>query len=129
MGGRDIDFWAYYYKNDVWRSEDGGQTWHEVTVSAGWSARDGHTSVVLPNGDILLMGGRFGTSHHKNDVWASVDGGATWKEVSNDAEWSSRWGHTSVVLPDGSIVLMGGWGGIGNNDVWRLATARSEERV
>ncbi|NLB00540.1 MAG: PGF-pre-PGF domain-containing protein, partial [Methanomicrobiales archaeon] len=43
------------------------------------------------------------------------------------AEWSARWEHTSVVMPDGSIVLMGGQSNSTTypNDVWRLKTAGS----
>jgi PKD repeat protein/type II secretory pathway component GspD/PulD (secretin) len=107
--------------NDVWRSTDNGATWTEMTASAEWSGRAGHTSVVLPDGSIVLMGGNVGSYFHKNDVWRSTDNGATWTEMTGSAEWSGRAGHTSVVLPDGSIVLMGGkeYGRPGKNDVWR----------
>jgi hypothetical protein len=121
--------YAYSYgesRNDVWRSTDMGATWTEMTLGAEWATRLGHTSVVLPDGSIVLMGGRgyqFPGVLTYNDVWRSTDQGATWTQMTANAEWHSRYGHTSVVLPDGSIVLMGGYYYTGTNytlnDVWR----------
>jgi len=89
-------------------------------------ARSGHTSVTLPDGSIVLMGGSDGTT--RNDVWRSTDQGATWTQMTAAAEWAARIGHTSVTLPDGSIVLMGGFAGSRNYDVWRVETAGSNEQ-
>ena len=44
-------------------------------------------------------------------MWRSTDQGVTWTQMTASAEWSGRNAHTSVVLPDGSIVLMGGYNG------------------
>ncbi len=105
--------------NDVWRSSDSGSTWTLVNASAGWSPRSGHTSVVMPDSSIVLMGGQPQNSHGTNDVWRSTDNGATWTQITANAEWSPRTYHTSVAMPDGSIVLMGGGWLPGSNDVWR----------
>jgi PKD repeat protein len=120
MGGRDDDS----FTNDTWRSTDGGATWTNQTATsgadAGWSARTLHSSVALPDGSIVLMGGQIFGDGPRNDVWRSTDGGATWTQLP-DAGWTARVGHTSVALPDGSIVLMGGMDdGVGfRNDTWR----------
>ncbi|MDD5189322.1 MAG: PKD domain-containing protein, partial [Methanoregula sp.] len=114
MGGRDSN-----YKNDVWQSADYGVTWTQINASAGWSARGYHSSVVMPDGSIILMGGMDDISG-KNDVWRSTDNGATWIQMTASAGWSARYGHTSVAMPDGSMILMGGSGSSGyKNDVWR----------
>ena len=110
------------FKNDVWRSTDNGATWTQMTASAGWTARCAHSSVVLPDGGIVLMGGMDNVNSYKNnDVWRSTDNGATWMQMTASAGWSGRHAHSSVVMPDGSIVLMGGSGGVNQNknDVWR----------
>jgi len=117
MGG--YDGWGTYY-NDVWKSPDKGATWTKVNASAGWTRRQGLTSVVLPDGSIVLMGGWDVGGYPTNDVWRSTDKGATWTEQNAAAAWAPRYRHTSVVLPDGSIVLMGGNDGSSyRNDVWR----------
>ena len=84
-----------------------GVTWVRVNATPGWSARYSHSSVVMPDGSIILMGGMTGVL--MNDVWRSTDNGTTWTEITPSAEWSARAHHSTVVLPDGSIVLMGGW--------------------
>jgi PGF-pre-PGF domain-containing protein len=108
------------FKSDVWRSTDNGATWTEMTPSAGWTVRCAHSSIAMPDASIVLMGGVDGVSGNKNDVWRSTDSGATWTEMTPSAGWSERQAHSSVVMPDGSIVLMGGSSVSGNeNDVWR----------
>ena len=110
--------------NDVWRSTNNGISWTQMTSSAGWSERNSQSSVVMPDGSIVLMGGGY-TSNTKNtdfnDVWQSTNDGALWTELTPNAGWSARWGQSSVVMPDGSIVLMGGCNveGAIMNDVWR----------
>lgn len=104
--------WAWYFGD-----ENITEPWTELSDGASWSARYDHSSVVLPDGSIVLMGGHDGS--YQNDVWRSTDHGASWTQVNDDAAWSPRHGHSSVVLSDGSIVLMGGYDGARRNDVWR----------
>ena len=81
--------------------------------ATGWAARTHHTSVVMPDGSIVLMGGTGDNFvGDTNDMWRSTDNGATWRQVSENSEWAARGSHTSVVIPDGSIILMGGSDGI-----------------
>ena len=117
-------------KNDVWRSTDNGATWTQMNASAGWTARMCHSSVVMPDGSIVLMGGAINLAY-KNDVWRSTDNGATWTQMTANAGWSARSNHGSVVMPDGSIILMGGTSGYGmksggqrtNGATWTQKTA------
>ncbi|MDV4342537.1 PKD domain-containing protein [Methanoculleus sp. YWC-01] len=111
--------WAWFFGDETYNG-----TWTAVNTSAGWSARGGHTSVVMPNGSIILMGGIDGGS--RNDVWLSTDNGATWENITphdpNDI-WSGRYGHAAVAVND-TIVLMGGMNVMGDeytlkNDVWQ----------
>ncbi|MEN6341317.1 MAG: PKD domain-containing protein, partial [Methanospirillum sp.] len=115
MGGGDAS-----NLNSIWRSTDSGATWTLMTANPGWTGRWGFTANLLADGSIVMIGGGVGGNNDKNDVWRSTDKGATWTQITASASWPARDGHTSVVLPDGSIVLMGGyWGGTYRNDVWR----------
>jgi PGF-pre-PGF domain-containing protein len=117
MGGLGI---SYDYYNDTWWSIDNGANWTLMNSSAGWPSRHSFSSVVLPDGSIVLMGGVRTGSNYYNDTWRSIDNGANWTLMNSSAGWSARQGHSSVVLPDGSIVLMGGYVGATRfNDVWR----------
>jgi len=106
--------------NDVWRSTDQGATWTQQTAAAPWAGRSGHTSVVLTDGSIVLMGGKVWGGVYWQDVWRSTDQGATWTQLTAAAPWTARSEHASVALPDDSIVLMGGTDGTYLHDVWRL---------
>ena len=110
--------WAWYFGDETYT-----EPWTQQTASPGWSARYAHTSVVMPDGSIVLMGGlnqKGGVMNYYNDVWRSTDDGATWTQQTASAGWAARFGSSSVVMPDGSIVLMGGATSSGVvNDVWR----------
>jgi PKD repeat protein len=118
MGGFDSTIGE---KNDVWQSTDNGLTWMQKTPGAGWTGREGHSAVTMPDGSIVLMGGFDNTIGPRNDVWKSTDKGATWTQVIGSAGWTPRYLQTSVVMPDGSIVLMGGYDNTTGwmHDVWR----------
>jgi PKD repeat protein len=108
--------------HDVWRSTDNGASWMQQTGSAGWSGRNEHSSVAMPDGSIVLMGGWDGFNA-QNDVWHSLDKGVTWHQHTTGSPWwSARVDHSSVAMPDGTIILMGGKepspGGM-KNDIWR----------
>lgn len=107
-----------------------GTFWVQMTAAAGWSARYFQSSVALPDGSIVLMGGADGNGTAMNDVWQSTDDGASWKQVNSSVGWPARVGFSSVVQPDRNIVIMGGGANsedekgdnsseIFYNDVWR----------
>ncbi len=106
--------WAWYFGDENYTAP-----WTQLNASAGWSVRRSHSIVVMPDGSIVLMGGRAGESTFRNDVWRSMNNGVTWVRVNATPGWSARYSHSSVVMPDGSIILMGGMTGVLMNDVWR----------
>jgi PKD repeat protein len=104
--------WVWFFGD-----EDFTAAWTQMALAADWSKRSYHTSVVMPDGSILLMGG-FGDTN-KNDVWRSKDNGISWTQVNSSAGWTARGYHSSLVLSDGSVILMGGYDGNLKNDIWR----------
>jgi len=117
MGGYD----GSGYLNDVWRSTDKGATWIRKNASAAWSPRWSPNVVALPDGNIVMIGGQYGWPGEKTDVWRSTDQGVIWTQMTAVAEWPARYLQSTVAMPDGSIVMMGGVYGEGDvySDVWR----------
>ncbi|MFA5268595.1 MAG: kelch repeat-containing protein [Methanoregula sp.] len=113
------------YKNDVWKSKDGGRTWILVNANPPWTPRIYLRSVAMPDSSIVMIGG-INNRGMLNDVWRSTDFGKTWNQLTANAEWSVRYFQTSVAMPDGSIILTGGAGYHNlTNDVWRLTSVGS----
>ena len=110
--------------NDVWASSDEGKTWRCVCASAPWSRRALVPAVALPDDTILSLGGWDCIRVHLvADVWKSSDGGATWSRVCASPAWTRRHGHAAVALPNGHVLLTGGYNCFAPpktfEDVWR----------
>ena len=117
MGGWTSDEFPNRIKNDVWISQNDGETWSEQIITGDiWSARYRHTAVVLSNDDIVVMGG-INTYGRSNDVWISKDSGETWEQLAN-ADWDTRSGHAAVAMSTNEIVVMGGYTSNLENDIW-----------
>jgi hypothetical protein len=123
IGGFDENYVPY---NDTWSSPD-GITWTSGNPSAEFEARTGHNTVVF-KGKMWVIGGyRFDdtfTPVYYNDVWSSGDG-TTWELVNASAGFAPRYGHTLLVMDDGSGERMWMIGGTDDatafNDVWSSA--------
>ena len=53
-------------------------------------ARYGQSNVVLSDGSVLVMGGADVYFSTRNDVWKTVDGGASWILVTSSAGWTGK---------------------------------------
>ena len=112
--------WAWYFGDENYTAS----VWTQQVAHAPWAPRYLHVSVALPDGSIVLMGGttESGVSAlgNLNDTWRSTDQGVTWTQQTAAAAWPARRMFSGVALPDGSIVIMGGYAGDTRmNDVWR----------
>lgn len=114
-------------RGDVWRSSDSGAAWVQLHASSGrggaLTPRSGHACAVVGNGAIVVTGGsttpnmRCGTQ--LEDAWLSADGGASWELLSPRAPWRARSRHAMAAMPNGTLVLTGGWrGSEAMADVW-----------
>ena len=79
-----------------------------MNASAGWSARPGHSSVVMPDGSIVLMGGSLSTGGYSERCVAVHGYGQRGHGDCKCWVVGKIWSY-SVAMPDGSIVLMGGY--------------------
>ncbi|MCZ7584923.1 MAG: hypothetical protein M5R36_17195 [Deltaproteobacteria bacterium] len=73
------------------------------------SARTGHAMAALPDGSVLLFGGKDGDGNVLGDTWifsGAKDGG--WDNAAPPNAPEARHGHKMVTLPDGKVMLFGG---------------------
>ena len=101
--------------NEVWVSSDAGASW-TLLAYAQWTGRDHFTALVTPQNVMLMVSGKLdavNTSPAKghlgtNDVWASLDGGATWGACSLAAGFPVRQDATLSIDPLGYLYISGG---------------------
>ncbi len=85
-------------------------TW--TPAGALTTAHEGHTATLLPNGTLLVAGGGY-TSVHSATTWAT-DVTEVYDPVANTWKPSSplvagpRLGHTSTLLRNGALLVVGG---------------------
>jgi N-acetylneuraminic acid mutarotase len=78
--------------------------------------RSGHTAILLPNGQVLVAGGsaypRTGAGPYPRseaELYDPITG--TWSKTSRMT--LARSGHTATLLPDGTVLVVGGYGADG----------------
>jgi PKD repeat protein len=118
MGGSNATASVSY--NDTWRSINNGATWTQVNASGGWMGGHVLSTGVMSDGSIIITGGyNYALALGYNQTWRSTNNGATWALINSNPGWQSRWHLTSVVIPNGSMVMTGGAGAGGiYNDTW-----------
>src|SRR5579872_2624942 len=75
------------------------------------NALSGQSTTLLPNGDLLILGGRTANGPLYTASIRSSQTGVT--TLLRESLRHARYGHTATLLPDGTVLVLGG---IGNND-------------
>jgi PKD repeat protein len=108
--------------NDSWVSTNRGSTWTQVNTSIFPSPKSQSSSVVMPDGSIILTGGIDHAAFTSfNDTWRSIDGGITWNILNLSSGWPIRYNHNLVMTSNGSILFIG----YNPADVWSFNPAGS----
>ncbi len=111
--------------NDVWSSTDKGKTWKQIRPIEkdpldSFTKRQKFGTTVIGK-DIYIVGGGYADDGtFLNDVWKSSDFGATWTEITSNAEFSIRAGHKLVAIGQ-ELYVIGGYNcnDVYNNEVWK----------
>ena len=127
--GSDITGIGNVYRNDVWVSTSLGTAWVQLLAHAPWAARGDCQIEITKSGVIIIAGGISSASgedkRQLNDVWASLDGGYSWGQCTENAEFSDRQFPYTLLDDAGYLYVMGGVeesnGGRQVNDVWKSA--------
>jgi hypothetical protein len=79
------------------------------TVAATMTApRAGHTATLLPDGKVLVTGGFTDSTLVGTDTAEIYDPAKASFLATNKHMAVGRWAHTATLLPDGSVLLVGG---------------------
>jgi hypothetical protein len=98
------------YDNGVWGSTDGGVNWSSVCAHASWSDRSRFGLCRLSTDTLILTGGGADTLGNpaSDEVWESVDGGASWTEIAQVSGLGPLSYHTAIRVPGDRIMVVGG---------------------
>src|SRR6185369_4964228 len=79
------------------------------------TGRSGHTSTQLPNGKILVTGGKIGNTSPLASAELYDPATDAWSSAGSMAV--ARMGHTATLLPNGKLLVAGGYKSTGNGYV------------
>ena len=84
------------------------------------TARYGHTATLLPNGKVLVAGGR--SSNASPLASAELYDQATGKWRTTGSLANARSGHTATLLPNGKVLVAGGCAGLASAELYEPAS-------
>jgi hypothetical protein len=103
--------------NDIWRSNDGGRNFYQVSTAAQFSARTYMGCTTIGN-TIYISGGTA-----NRDVWQSTDAGTNWTSRTTNAAFGNLDSHGFVSIDVSGttyLVVLGGRlnGSTNTNAIW-----------
>ena len=125
--------------NEVWVSSDSGSTWRLLSYGP-FLGRDHFGAGITSSGIMLVVGGKLMAENAlkshlgANDVWASLDGGATFGFCGN-AEWPVRQDHRFAIDNQDYLYVSGGTSNnqtgptVSLGDVWRSTASWTSASV
>jgi N-acetylneuraminic acid mutarotase len=136
-GGYNDDWLA---AAELYDPRDG--TWS--TTGSMTTARGGHTATLLPDGTVLVTGGSVGPGgeFYATSSVAEVYHPKTGEWTATASMTTARGGHTATLLPDGTVLVVGGDRGVNsigsplasaeifdpNNRTWSATGSMAEAR-
>lgn len=136
VDGRVLVVGGYYWDGAVGgvRYVAAAEVWDPETATFGpagtlGEGRDGTSTTRLPDGRVLVVGGHViidpdtyprGESDSYTSGEAQVWDPATESFHAAGSLEEGRWGHSATLLPDGRVLIVGGWddGPIASAEVW-----------
>jgi photosystem II stability/assembly factor-like uncharacterized protein len=123
-------------KNGIWRSQDGGQTWQQLTKGLPATSRMARTSLALaPSQPDTIYAIAANSTDGLLGVFKSTNQGSTWKSIAGNhfaKEGQMTYGNCIVVDPDNpNRVLCGGVDlhlTTNGGKTWRQATRWDADR-
>ncbi|MDH3981925.1 MAG: hypothetical protein OES84_03385, partial [Kiritimatiellaceae bacterium] len=115
----------------LWKSEDGGESWRDVTLSNPFL---GPTDFTLHPRDeaIIYLSAATAPGNSQGGVWSTADGGKDWRQILTDKEMAQPLGkvaydHVMTVTldPDNPAIL---YAGSALNGLWYSANEGKQWR-
>ncbi len=94
-------------------SDDGG-SW--LAASDMGSPRNSHTASLLPNGNVLIAGGFYGTFLSSSELYTPDSGAGTWTSTGLLNE--PRCANTATLVPNGEVLVTGGYGPLASTELY-----------
>ena len=84
-------------------------TGRSTVTGALTTARERHSATLLPNGKVLVAGGRSSRGVITNSAEIYDPATGTWTAAKSLTE--ARSSHTATLLPNGKVLVVGGYSG------------------
>lgn len=127
FGGERFDGNKCVFFDDTLLFDEKNSSWTLLNLSIKPSPRSAHQAVTLPNGQLFMFGGEFGSSKetkflHFSDTWLFDFGSYAWRALNLRDHPPSRSGHR-LARHGRYIFLFGGYFDTGNqarylDDLW-----------